>query len=374
MSTILIISPEPWDGHFVSKHNYACELARRGHRVLFYGPPEAKGESSLAPVIDAAGDLSVLRAPRVAQGLRFMPNSLRRALEKRWLRQVEQLVGAPIDVVWNFENSRFFDMSFAGKRLKIYQQVDINQDFHPAQAAMSADIAIALNVPIADRLRSLGVDKPVHLVSHGVMVPTGQSASPNLSKDRIHAAYIGNLGMKFLDVDAFAQVVREHRLRVDFHLFGRFTETMPLRLALADQENVIWHGWQDPQIVQRHLSVMDIAMVLYRTWMDPEQISNSHKILEYLYNGTVVASSFMSDYKDRPDLIEMVPLNGSYPDLFSSVVARLEVLNTTEQRQRRKAYAMEHTYTEKLDQIETIAAAQCPDKPFTARQRMQDKT
>jgi len=374
MSTILIISPEPWDGHFVSKHHYACELARRGHKVLFLGPPEAIGRMRLVPVPDAPGDLQVLRAPHVAQGLRFLLSPLRRALEARWLGRLEQLAGSPVDVVWNFENSRFFDMSFAGKRLKIYQQVDLDQDFHPAQAAMSADIAIALNVPIADQLRRLGVDKPVHLVSHGVMVATGQSAPPDLPEDRIHAAYVGNLGIKDLDVDAFAQVVREHSLRVDFHLFGRFTETMPLRQTLKGKENVIWHGWQDPQTVYRYLSAMEIAMVLYRTWMDPEQLSNSHKVLEYLYNGTVVASSFMTDYEDRPDLIEMAPLDGHYSDLFSSVVARLDVLNTAERRQRRNAYALEHTYAKKLDQIETIAAAQFSNTPFKARQRMKDKT
>ncbi len=74
MTKILIISPEPWDAHFVSKHHYACELARRGHQVLFCGPPEARGPIRLEPVTDAPGDLHVVRAPRVARGLRFMPS------------------------------------------------------------------------------------------------------------------------------------------------------------------------------------------------------------------------------------------------------------------------------------------------------------
>ncbi|WP_284260796.1 hypothetical protein [Roseicyclus amphidinii] len=374
MSTILIISPEPWDGHFVSKHHYARELAGRGHRVLFHGPPGEGGPMHLVPVPDAPGDLRVLHASRVAPGLRFMPGAMRRGLEARWLAQVEALAGERIDIVWNFENSRFYDLGFAGDRLKIYQQVDLNQDFHPAKAASTADIAIALNAPIANRLRSLGVDKPVHLVSHGLTLPTGQAAPPNLPKDRIHAAYIGNLEIRYLDVEAFAQVVRAHGPRVDFHLFGRFTDTTSLRQALAGLENVIWYGWQDPPTVYRHLSAMDIAMVLYRTQMDPEQISNSHKVLEYLHSGAVVASSYLSDYEDRPDLIEMAPLNGSYPDLFASVVERLDSLNTLEQRRRRRVHALEHTYPRKLDQIEAIIAAQCPDTSLTAGPGMQDKT
>lgn len=374
MSAVLVVSPEPWDGHFVSKHHYAHELVKRGHTVLFYGPPEESGALRLVRVTDAPGDLRVLHSPPVARGLRFLPSHLRSALEAAWLRKVEKLARSPIDVVWNFENSRFFDMSFAGNRLKIYQQVDLDQDFHPAQAAMSADIAIALNAPIADRLRNLGVDKQIHLVSHGVAVASGQSTPLDLQKDRIHAAYVGNLGIKDLDVEAFEQVVRQHSPRVTFHLFGHFTETMPLRQVLVGHRNVIWHGWCDPQTVYRHLSAMDIAMVLYRTWIDPNQLSNSHKVLEYLYSGAVVASSFLSDYKDRPDLIRMAKLDGSYVDLFSSVVAQLDCLNTAEQRQSRKAYALEHTYSKKLDLIEKIIATHFPNVPFTARQRTQDKT
>jgi glycosyltransferase involved in cell wall biosynthesis len=374
MSTVLVISPEPWDGHFVSKHHYACELARRGHQVLFYGPPDAAGPMRLVPVTDAPGNLRVVHAPRVAPGLRFLPNQLRRALEARWLGQVEQIAGQPIDVVWNFENSRFFDMRFAGQRLKIYQQVDLNQDFHPAQAAMSADIAVALNGSIVNRLRWLGVDKPVHLVSHGLTVAAEGTVAPDLPTARVNAAYIGNLGIRYLDVEAFSEVVRQHGARVLFHLFGSFDETMPLRRALEGRDNVIWYGWQDPQAVYRHLSAMDIAMVIYRTEMDLEQISNSHKILEYLHSGAVVASSFLLDYKERPDLIEMAPLDGSYPDLFASVLARLDVLNTWQQRHRRKAYSLEHTYPKKLDQIEEIVAAQCQDTPLTARPLTGDQT
>lgn len=371
MSTILIISPEPWDGHFVSKHHYARELARRGHNVLFHGPPDTTGGLQLASV---ANDVQVLYAPRVVLGLRFLPAPLRQTLEARWLRQVEQVLGRPIDVVWNFENSRFFDMSFAGHRLKIYQQVDLDQNFHPVQAAMSADVALVLNAPIKNRLSALGADKPIHIVSHGLSVANEIVAVPDVPIDWINAAYIGNLGMRYLDVEAFSEVVRQHSARVLFHLFGSFDDATPLRQALEGQKNVIWYGWQNPQAVYRQLSAMDISMVLYRTQMNPEQLSNSHKILEYLHSGAVVASSFLLDYKDRPDLIEMAPLEGSYPDLFASVLARLDVLNTPEQRQKRKAYSLEHTYAKKLDQIEAIIAAQCSGASLNARPLTMDET
>ena len=37
--SILIISPEAWNGHFVSKHHYAVSLANRGYKVYFLNPP-----------------------------------------------------------------------------------------------------------------------------------------------------------------------------------------------------------------------------------------------------------------------------------------------------------------------------------------------
>ncbi len=77
---ILLISPEPWDAHAVSKHHYARTLASQGHRVLFLDPPEPSRRSlSLETIIDHPG-VERVHAPRVAPGLRRMPGGLRRWL------------------------------------------------------------------------------------------------------------------------------------------------------------------------------------------------------------------------------------------------------------------------------------------------------
>ena len=139
MTTVLIVSPEPWDGHTVSKHHYAVTLAMSGYRVLFLDPPT----NEIHLVVTASQphpNLFVVQAPRFGRGLRFYPGFLRRWMERSWLQQLESVVGVAIDVVWLFENSRFFDMRFAGHRLKIYHQVDLNQNFNPATAARTADI------------------------------------------------------------------------------------------------------------------------------------------------------------------------------------------------------------------------------------------
>jgi hypothetical protein len=42
MKTYLLISPQPWGKMFLSKHNYAIELAEAGNKVYFLNPPTYK--------------------------------------------------------------------------------------------------------------------------------------------------------------------------------------------------------------------------------------------------------------------------------------------------------------------------------------------
>ena len=74
----------------------------------------------------------------IVKGLRFYPKKIRNFTEKKWLEKLEDKIGQRFTTVWLFENSRFYDMSFAERRLKIYHQVDLNQNFHVREAASSS--------------------------------------------------------------------------------------------------------------------------------------------------------------------------------------------------------------------------------------------
>jgi len=281
MSTILIISPEPWDGHFVSKHHYARELARRGHRVLFHGPPEATGPMRLVAVADAPGDLRVLHAPRVAPGLRFLPGPLRRALEARWLGHVEHLAEASIDIVWNFENSRFYDMGFAGERLKLYHQVDLNQNFHHETAAMTADNVFCTSRLIYKRL--LPFNKRLKIIQHGVQL---SKIAPELEaklfkSDQINCLYVGNLSMEYIDRDLLRRCIQTYP-QILFHFVGGFRKNDPFRNELAELENVILHGKVESSRIVSIIANTDISLVTYQIKHFEDQ-SNPHKMMEKAY-------------------------------------------------------------------------------------------
>lgn len=353
MSTILLISPEPWDGHFVSKHHYARELARRGHVVLFHGPPEATGPMRLVPVTGAPGDLRVLHGPRVAPGLRFLPGPLRRALEARWLGQVEALAGTRIDVVWNFENSRFFDMGFAGTRLKIYQQVDLNQNFHPDLAAQTADLSIALSGPIEARI----APKARHLIriTHGHAPQTSPQTGPegleaDFARARSNAVLMGNLDIAYLDVDLLAHLVTDHP-DTRFHFVGSYTPAQGLHGATGHAPNVRFWGRQPAAALPAFLARADVLLLAYLADLHLEQLANPHKMMEYLASGRCVLATRTLEYDTRSDLVEIALDRADYASRFAAIISDPAAWNGPEQSARRRDFAADNTYPRQLDRI-----------------------
>jgi len=364
MTTILIISPEPWKGHFVSKHHYAVQLAQRGYTVLFFGPPDSGGQIWIETLEGFDNNLHILHSPKVAIGLRLMPSPIRSYLESMWLIKIEKLIGKNINIVWNFENSRFFDFKFAGEKLKIYHQVDLDQIFHPGVAARTADIVIALNIPIFNELSKFVTDSKIHIVSHGVYLSELNESSYKKISQRspsINASYVGNLGMTHIDVSAFVETVRKYSDLVTFNFFGHFDDTMPLRKELSNSENVVWWGWQEPNIVAENLKVMDVNIVLYKSRDNVDQLANSHKILEYLNGGGVVVASYLKDYADKQDIIEMIDIDGDYPAFFASIIKNLDFYNSEEKKRLRRDFAMQHSYEKKLDEIFKIINSNSPN-------------
>jgi len=358
MSCVLLISPEPWHAQWVSKHHYARELVRRGHDVLFFGPPERHGTITLELIEQlnlegASGRLRVLRSPRVAPALRFMPAPMRRVLESRWLHAVEQVAGQPIDAVWNFENSRFFDMGFAGKRLTIYQQVDLNQHFNPLRAAATADLTIAICEPIEQQLAP--VAKKLLRLAHGHANADVVNEVPNdvevaFQRLRTNAVYIGNLDIVYLDVPLLAQLVADHP-ETCFHFVGTYTAGKGLHASLGHARNSRFWGHQPREMLPAFLTRADVQLIAYRADQHPEQLANPHKLMEYLAAGRCVLATWTQEYVHRPDLVVMANNHGEYRRRFAEIVADPKSWNNEQQVAHRQAFAQNHTYPRQLDRI-----------------------
>ncbi|MDV3503092.1 glycosyltransferase [Marinobacter sp. M-5] len=353
MTTILIISPEAWDGHFVSKHHYAMELARRGHDIIFYGPPSLDKKICLEDICEIQGRLRILRAPRVAIGLRRFPATIRRIFERRWLHRLERRIGQRIDVIWNFENSRFFDFRFAGDRLKIYQQVDLNQNFQPDVAASTANLSIAVSAPIEQLIAPFA--NQLVRITHGY-APIGNRVSlpnglePEFAKKGVNAVLTGNLDISYLDVDLVARLVNIHP-DVQFHFVGSFTAGKGLHALTGSVPNVKFWGRRPAAELGHFLRLADVLLVAYQADEHLAQLANPHKIMEYLASGRCVLATRTLEYEGRSDLLEMRISRDAYVQAFTEIVKNPSDWNTPELIAHRQNFAVKNTYSEHVNRI-----------------------
>lgn len=355
MRSILIISPEPWSAHTVSKHHYATTLSALGFAVYFLNPPvDNINTMEIEQVVSHPG-LHIVSARKVATGLRFFPPPVRRRKERHWLEELERKAGTTIDIIWLFENSRFFDLSFAGSRLKIYHQVDLNQSFHPGTAASTADICFCTTDLIRERL--LSANERVYKIHHGLaqvdkaaqLTPQQQRA---LEGNRVNAIYVGNLDLAYVDVDLIHDVATAHQ-SVSFHLVGGYRADGPMYRRCGHLPNITWWGKVESAVIPSILQRADVLLVAYKAQHWRDQTASPHKFMEYLASGKVVVATYTGEYKNRKQLLEMVDNSDDYVDMFARVVGNLDTYNDGKKMNERKRFALDHTYQRQVIRIDS---------------------
>jgi glycosyltransferase involved in cell wall biosynthesis len=354
---ILIISPEPWEGHFVSKHHYAITLARQGYHVYFLDPPDTS-LSEIQVNSTKYTNLWSVTGPRVAKGLRFYPSFLKRWMEVQWLKKLEKRMGTVFSVIWLFENSRFYDMRFAGAKLKIYHQVDWNQDFHVTQAASSADICFCTTDVIRRKL--IEYNERVYNIHHGVsspstVLPLNEEQKVCFRVSTINAVYVGNLDIPYLNIDLLAEIVQDFPT-VRFHFIGKYSKEGMLYNRLGKSSNIVWWGVVPSSQIPTILSYCDIQLLAYKVESDweKEQMASPHKVMEYLASGKVIVATYTDEYKDKPRLLEMVTDNKDYIPTFRKIVSNLDYYNSPQKQQERIDFTKNNTYEKQLEKIRQL--------------------
>ena len=355
---ILIISPEPWDGHFVSKHHYAVTLASQEHKVYFLSPPN----NNLKDIKISATkykNLWNISAPQVAKGLKYYPKKLRNFIENKWLEKLESIIGQRFTTIWLFENSRFFDMNFAEDRLKIYHQVDSNQNFHIKEASSSADICFCTTDFIKRDL--IPFNKKVYKIHHGVSKVERLSLSNEQNKNfminNINVVYVGNLDISFLDIDILMSLVA-HFPKITFHFVGKYNKEEKLFKSCSNFSNIVWWGKVESHLIPSILSQCDVQLLLYKAdnQLEKEQLASPHKMMEYLASGKTIVSTYTDEYKDKRHLLEMVDDSNNYMQKFTDVVKNLDFYNSKDRQKERISFAEEHSYEKQLEKIKALLA------------------
>jgi hypothetical protein len=362
---ILLVSPEAWGRNFVSKHHYAIELAKKGNKVFFLNPTN-KNVYRFKPVvrnIKEYATLYIVNYKPILRGLRFLPLAVYVFIEKIQIQILEKACCARFDIVWNFENSRFFNFKPWGKDvLKILHLVDLNQNFNTESAALTADICFCTTDYIQDKLKVL--NGRVYKIHHGFAPTLEKSQNIELAgTNKIKALYVGNLHIPYIDWEVLAGVIEENST-VDFCFIGPTNksnignvlsfETQEWLTKLKKYNNVYFLGEKAASEIQSYLVKADVLLLVYKAELYKEQLASPHKIMEYLGSGKVVVASYTDEYKGHTDLLLMASKKNDVPKLFKEAVQNLSFYNSPQLHNSRKAFALKNTYSKQLQKIEQI--------------------
>ncbi|GAA4847780.1 glycosyltransferase family protein [Algivirga pacifica] len=354
---ILLISPEAWGKSFVSKHHYAKTLAERGNKVYFLNPPTSKEE-----VISVSDNLYIINKPLKFRGIGRLPNWLGAILTKWELQVVEQLIGEEVNIIWNFDSSRFFNLSRIKKPFKICHIVDMAENIHRDLLATTSDICFCTSDFIKQELQP--DNDHVYKIHHGYQESRNNyQLEESFDQHKIQVGYVGNLSRFCIDWKIILQLIKEYP-DIDFNFIGSYTISNLSRETLLKEymeelqraSNVRLLGPKESYLIPSYLSKMDVLLSVYKmdTEGDIKQHSNLHKTMEYLGSGKVIVSSYSDEYKDYPELLIMSKKNEELLEKFREVVSDIRTYNSSEKEHLRRLFVENHTYSKQLDKIERI--------------------
>lgn len=353
---ILLISPEPWDHIFVSKHHYAVHLAKLNNVVYFLNPPSGRFEVQTTQF----PNVHSLQYEGFPKGLRFYPAFLRRWYTKHVFEGLQKFVGVRFDIIWSFDNSVFYDLDALEKGiLKISHIVDSNQNFQTKTASSSADFCFCNTESIKRRL--MAYSSKVYKIQHGLNIVLNPPPVDLPGGAKIKALYSGNLAIPFIDWKILYEVVSAYK-EIDFIFLGpnadEFSASInplhPFKEKVMKLDNVFKLGRVDSGCLISYLKCADILIMAYQEEYQKDQVSNSHKMMEYLYSGKVIVTTYTSEYEDISNLMVMTKQNSEFKEIFSKVSMNLHQYNRVELCEARTRFAISNSYEKQIERIQNI--------------------
>jgi glycosyltransferase involved in cell wall biosynthesis len=350
---ILLISPESWDHIHLSKHHYAKELARK-NRVFFLNPPGKFREIRSVPE-----GLIVVDYVQKYKGKSRFPKSIASRLVQRELIALESFLKVHFDIIWNFDTSRFFNLSRIKSKFKIAHIVDLDENINRDDLCKTSDVCFCTTHFIRDEVLPFNLNTTV--IHHAFNASLLESKVKAEKQGKISVGYAGNLSIHYLDHALLLALAAEYP-SIDFWFMG------PLDLAntsldkdqieklkkLKSLSNSHFTGKLSSKEVFNQMKHMDILILAYQHQRYYKQLASPHKVMEYLATGKPVLSFQMEEYRNTTGLIEMVGTREEYLIRFHEMVTHLEQYQQKQKMDNRINFALDHTYTKQLEKIDSF--------------------
>jgi hypothetical protein len=212
-------------------------------------------------------------------------------------------------------------------------------------------------------------DVPKHSLHHGVhdvFIESGKKAPEHA--DCIRVGLSGNFSRPDLDRQTLLTIFRENP-EIRFECWGNYAskhsnmgdvstkdETLhPFLQTIQQMSNVKMHGPVTFAELADGLKNMDAFLICYDVRKDQSRGTNYHKIMEYLAMGKLIISNRVETYRNK-GLFVMTDLddNKDLPDLFANTMRKLDFFNSNELVEKRKKFALDHSYSRQLDLIASL--------------------
>ena len=348
--TILLISPEPWDHIFVSKHHYATHLAKKKNSVYFLNPPSDKIDCKETEYKNVYN----VNYKGYLKGLRFLPSILQRYFILKKFKFIEKLCGVQFDIIWSFDNSVFFDFSALPESIySISHIVDLNQDFEFKKASKTADLCLSSSTSILEKQKKYNHNS--HNIGHGYNKLAGQANQFKLKgNSNINCGYAGNLDIKYIDWNLIEKLVTNFPT-IDFHFLGQWNYKEE-NLKLNSKPNFHYYGRVATDDLPSFYSKMDVLMILYQYEKYPQQLSNPHKMMEYLGSGKMVLATFTEEYQQLANegIIKMTKSAKEYYIFLDEIVKDIGYWNRKKMCELRQSFANTKTYNFQIKKVENF--------------------
>jgi hypothetical protein len=357
---ILLISPQPWDHVFISKHHYAEELARNGNSVYFLEPPSEMGKPGIRvrPHEIIENLFLISWRPFFPRIFRFHLYPIYKVLAALQARLITRKIGGSLDVIWSFDFNLFPNLKAFGPTFNIFHPVDPLTSNKQISIGESCDLIISVSHRIMSNFSGASFVDRKMLVGHGLNrefaeLAAGQPEISESNNNKKRVGYFGNLDRGIINLPVWYQIIISN-LDVDFHFWGPYSEENPFVRMITQQPNVVVHGQKTKKELVKEVGSMDCFLLIYSDNKSESDRSNSHKILEYLSTGKVIVSNCIEAYQDQPELVR-TPGEGNdelIPELFRETIENLDMYNSNRLMMERKHYAQAHTYENNLHQID----------------------
>ncbi len=373
--TIFIISQQKWGNMRVSKHHYAIQLSKNGNRVFFIDPPDLSLKENFlnTEIIEYPGLHTVSYRP-FFRGKRFLPRFIFKQLLRHQITIFKRRLQVIPDVVINFYPFCFENLKWFGARHAIFFAADLYKPGTVPGEAVTAGFCLGVSQSIVSLLQRSNPHS--YFINHGLNAEFAALAKKRLTtlnsgipetKKVFTVGYIGNLLMEAPDRIVMKQIISSHP-SLKFIFWGQYEKGQDNMVAyeqkevfdfiefLKDCPNAELRGPKAQNILVTEIEPVDLFWMCYdlnRTWLWDG--SNSHKILEYLATGQPGVTHHIDTYKNN-DLLYMLndTDNKAYPDLFASVIKKIENGEDEPLKKKRLQFALSNTYEKQIEYIEEL--------------------